>query len=137
MNEKTSKYDNSPEQKSTTFSKIENGKADASSAFAGKPIEKAGIIERLMSFQRKDRNDGESGNAMRYNFISKRYGAVRDATATAITVSMGGMVVMFSSGILLDSMKLAYSSLYFAGAGIASALLLAANSLYFDHAKKE
>ncbi|MCL4387802.1 hypothetical protein M1567_01465 [Candidatus Marsarchaeota archaeon] len=135
MNEKTSKSNHSPEQKSATFSKIERRETDIASA--DKPIGKAWSTDKLMPFQRKDQNDSESGNAMRYNFISKRYSAVRDATAIAITVSMGGMAVMLSSGMLFGSMKLAYSSLYFAGAGIASAMVLAANSLYFNHAKKE
>ncbi len=134
MEEKITKSNNGSEQKPTSPD-LKNHGPDASHA-NGTPTEKACSKDTFKTFLRKGEKDDGSEENIRYNFISKRYKAIRDATATGITVSMGGIVVMFSSGILLDSMKLAYSSLYFAAAGIASAMLLAANALYNNHGKQ-
>ena len=129
MNEKTSKLDHDSEQKSSQ-SNMENRRPNTASAVAEDKTTKAGINCISPSFLRKDNHSDESVTGIRYNFISKHYNAIRDAAATGMTVSMGSMAVALSSGVLFDSMKLVYSSMYFAAAGVASALLLTANALY-------
>ncbi|MEM0154669.1 MAG: hypothetical protein QW814_02435 [Methanothrix sp.] len=141
MNEKTLKFDHASEQKYTDKD-VKNSEQKATTQPYAKPTAKTKIIGALSSFLRKDNSVSESRayagqSGINYNFIPKHSDAIRAATSIAVTASMGGMLVVFSSGVLLDSMKLAYSSLYFATAGMASALLLAANALYNKRANQK